>query len=141
VPPEWDRENPSSHLKVHAHDWDPIRANPTAIRETSCKGFPVILTLNRYRLEMTAGIILGLDADIAAPVVPDRLAMISLLFTQDAAEAPPNTFAFLCANSRNVVGFTLNNWWVERSTCDSSPPFSRSLICSSRASAIAGGIP
>ncbi len=64
-----------------------------------------------------------------------------LLFTQDAAEAPRNAFAFLCANSRNVVGFTLNNWWIERSTCDSSPPFSRSLTCSSRASAIAGGIP
>jgi len=32
-----------------------------------------------------------------------------------------NASAFLCANSKNVVGWTLNGWCVERSTCDSSP--------------------
>jgi hypothetical protein len=61
--------------------------------------------------------------------------------TLPQAAAPPNASTFLSANSKNVAGWTLNSWWVERSTCDSSPPFSRSSTCLSRASANSGGIP
>ena len=60
---------------------------------------------------------------------------------QAAAAAAPNASAFLRANAKNVVGLTLNSWWVERSTCNSIPPFSRSSTCLSRASAICGGTP
>ena len=60
---------------------------------------------------------------------------------QAVAAAAPNASAFLRANAKNVVGSTLNSWWVERSTCDSIPPFSRSSTCLSKASAICGGTP
>jgi hypothetical protein len=48
---------------------------------------------------------------------------------QAAAAALPNASPFLSANSKKVVGLTSNSWWVERSTCDSIPPFSRSSTC------------
>lgn len=60
---------------------------------------------------------------------------------QAATAASPNAFPCLFANSKNVVGTTLNRRCVERSTRDSSPPFNRSSTCLSKASANSGGIP